>query len=116
MNILPTLLNTEPYSDVIATLFNRGDQLLSELKEKDVDHTNEETIIRWNYVMSLIEQSVSAGSDVWCVCCALLSIAVHERTSQSPSHSHHSIMNPHLHALKVDISNQVVLFVCSPSQ
>ena len=76
MNILPTLLNTEPYSDVIATLFNRGDQLLSELKEKDVDHTNEETIIRWNNVMSLIEQSVSAGSDVWCVCCACVFISL----------------------------------------
>ena len=93
MNILPTLLNTEPYSDVIATLFNRGDQLLSELKEKDVDHTNEETIIRWNNVMSLIEQSVSAGSDVWCVCCVLLRVIISERSSlphnhPNPSHIH----------------------------
>lgn len=90
MSILPTLLNTEPYSDVIATLFNRGDQLLSELKEKDVDHTNEETIIRWNNVMSLIEQSVSAGSDVWCVCCASLCVVTryHVLLSMRGHHNH----------------------------
>lgn len=64
MNILPTLLNTEPYSDVISTLFNRGDALLEELKEKDIDHNNEDTVIRWNNVMSLIEQSVSAVNDM----------------------------------------------------
>ena len=35
-----------------------------ELKEKDVDHNNEDTVIRWNNVMSLIEQSVSAVNDM----------------------------------------------------
>ena len=32
--------------------------------EKDVDHNNEDTVIRWNNVMSLIEQSVSAVNDM----------------------------------------------------
>ena len=64
MNILPTLLNTEPYSDVISTLFNRGDTLLEEMKEKGTDQSNEDTVIRWNNVMSLIEQSISAVNDM----------------------------------------------------
>lgn len=64
MNILPTLLNTEPYSDVISTLFNRGDTLLDEMKEKGTDQSNEDTVIRWNNVMSLIEQSISAVNDM----------------------------------------------------
>lgn len=64
VNILPTLLNTEPYSDVISTLFNRGDTLLEEMKEKGTDQSNEDTVIRWNNVMSLIEQSISAVNDM----------------------------------------------------
>ena len=34
VNILTGLLNAEPYSAVIVTLFRRGDELLKELQEK----------------------------------------------------------------------------------
>ena len=59
INILPGLLNTEPYSDVVVTLFSRGDELLNALEVTDENHENEEVIIRWNNVMSLLEQSIA---------------------------------------------------------
>jgi len=59
VNILPGLLNTEPYSNVIVTLFSRGDALLHILEVADEKHENEEVIIRWNNVMSLLEQSIA---------------------------------------------------------
>lgn len=62
IQILPALLNTEPYSDVIVTLFNRGEELLNEVKEKDKDHENEELIIRWTNVMKLFEDSIAEDS------------------------------------------------------
>ena len=56
VNILPGLLNTEPYSYVFVTLFSRGYGIFEVVDEK---HENEEVIIRWNNVMSLLEQSIA---------------------------------------------------------
>ena len=67
VNILTGLLNAEPYSAVIVTLFRRGDELLKELQEMESTQEIEEMALRWNTVMSLLEQSI-ANEEMWPVC------------------------------------------------
>ena len=67
VNILTGLLNAEPYSAVIVTLFRRGDELLKELQEMESTQEIEEMALRWNTVMSLLEQSI-ANEEMWHVC------------------------------------------------
>lgn len=67
VNILTGLLNAEPYSAVIVTLFRRGDELLKELQEMESTQEIEEMTLRWNTVMSLLEQSI-ANEEMWHVC------------------------------------------------
>ena len=67
VNILTGLLNAEPYSAVIVTLFRRGDELLKELQEMESTQEIEEMALRWNTVMSLLEQSI-ANEEMWRVC------------------------------------------------
>lgn len=64
MNILPGLLSTESYSEIIEILFSRGDELLNVLQEKDENHEMEEVVIRWKNVMSLIEDSIEVEEDM----------------------------------------------------
>lgn len=59
VNILTGLLNAEPYSAVVVTLFRRGDELLKELQEMESTQEIEEMVLRWNTVMSLLEQSIA---------------------------------------------------------
>ena len=59
VNILTGLLNAEPYSAVVVTLFRRGDELLKELQEMESTQEIEEMTLRWNTVMSLLEQSIA---------------------------------------------------------
>ena len=44
---------------MIVALFSRGDALLHLLEVADEKHENEEVIIRWNTVLSLLEQSIA---------------------------------------------------------
>ena len=67
VNILTGLLNAEPNSAVIVTLFRRGDELLKELQEMESTQEIEEMALRWNTVMSLLEQSI-ANEELWHVC------------------------------------------------
>ena len=67
VNILTGLLNAEPYSPVIVTLIRRGDELLKELQEMESTQEIEEMALRWNTVMSLLEQSI-ANEEMWHVC------------------------------------------------
>ena len=67
VNILTGLLNAEPYSAVIVTLFRRGDELLKELQEMESTQEIEEMALRWTTVMSLLEQSI-ANEEMWHVC------------------------------------------------
>ena len=67
VNILTGLLNAEPYSAVIVTLFRRGDELLKELQEMESTQEIEEMALRWNTVMSLLEQAI-ANEEMWHVC------------------------------------------------
>ena len=67
VNILTGLLNAEPYSAVVVTLFRRGDELLKELQEMESTQEIEEMVLRWNTVMSLLEQSI-ANEEMWHVC------------------------------------------------
>ena len=67
VNILTGLLNAEPYSAVIVTLFRRGDELLKELQEMESTQEIEEMALRWNTVMSLLGQSI-ANEEMWHVC------------------------------------------------
>ena len=67
VNILTGLLNAEPYSAVIVTLFRRCDELLKELQEMESTQEIEEMALRWNTVMSLLEQSI-ANEEMWHVC------------------------------------------------
>lgn len=64
IKILPALLNTEPYSDVIVTLFNRGEELLNTVKQEDNQHENEELVIRWTNVMKLLEESIAEENEM----------------------------------------------------
>ena len=68
VNILTGLLNAEPYSAVIVTLFRRGDELLKELQQMESTQEIEEMTLRWNTVMSLLEQSI-ANEEMSVVCC-----------------------------------------------
>ena len=64
VNILPGLLSTESYSEIIEILFSRGDELLNVLQEKDENHEMEEVVIRWKNVMSLIEESIEVEEEM----------------------------------------------------
>ena len=64
MNILPGLLNTESYSEIIEILFSRGDELLKDIEENDEDHEMEEVLIRWKNAMSLIEESIEVEEEM----------------------------------------------------
>ena len=64
LNILPGLLSTESYSEVIEILFSRGDEFLNALQEKDENHEMEEVVIRWKNVMSLIEDSIEEEEEM----------------------------------------------------
>ena len=46
VNILTGLLNAEPYSAVIVTLFRRGDELLKELQEMESTQEIEEMALK----------------------------------------------------------------------
>ena len=67
VNILTGLLNAEPYSAVIVTLFRRGDELLKELQEMESTQEIEEMALRWNTGMSLVEQAI-ANEEMGHVC------------------------------------------------
>lgn len=64
VKFLPGLLKEDMYAGLIETLFQRGEELLTELKEKDEKHEMEEVIIRWTNVMELIEESIPVDEDM----------------------------------------------------
>ena len=59
MNILPALLNTEPYADVIGTLINKGEEMANALEDKE-----DEAFVKWTNLINLLQELINEQNDM----------------------------------------------------
>ena len=58
VNILPALLNTDPYAEVIGTLINRGEEMANALENKE-----DEAFVKWTDIINLLQELINEQND-----------------------------------------------------